>query len=486
MAVIGIDLGTTACKACAYDNEGNLIAKTRAEYSIISKQNGWAEIDPIELKNSIFKSVKDIASIIDEAIFAISFSSQGEGIVPLDSKYNPVGNIILSYDNRCVEQADRIDNFFGNKNFYDITGQLLSSSVSAAKILWVMENLDEYEKVPEKFCCVGDYAISCFGLEPVIDYSLASRTGCFNVLSLKWQNEILEAIHINSSMLSQVKQAGTIAGYIEENLSNSLNLGENIAIVVGGHDQPCGQLGICRDETDKCYYSLGTTETCVCTMDSFMPELYSMGMPCYPHVVQGKYVTLPGNYTGGIILDWYRKQHDNDNVRLTYDEIIEDMSDTPSDILVLPHFTCTGSPYNDDKSAGAIIGLKLSSTKNKISRALIEGVTMEIKLNIELLKSIGIDINGFLAAGAITKYDKIMKIKADILGKAISVSQISEAAAMGAGILAANGIGEKICINKNNVDNLRTYYPDTNNKKYYNGQFEKYKRIYNYVKKIIE
>lgn len=61
MAVIGIDLGTTACKACAYDNEGNLIAKTRAEYSIISKQNGWAEIDPIELKNSIFKSVKDIA-----------------------------------------------------------------------------------------------------------------------------------------------------------------------------------------------------------------------------------------------------------------------------------------------------------------------------------------------------------------------------------------------------------------------------------------
>ncbi|NMD37449.1 MAG: hypothetical protein GYA87_02060 [Christensenellaceae bacterium] len=483
MAVLGIDLGTTACKVCAYDNSGNLLAKARDEYKIISKKPGWAELDPIQLKKSVFNTIKRISSLINEPIFSISFSSQGEGIVPMNNNYEPIGNIILSYDNRSKAQAEYIENGFGKENYFNITGQIINSAVSASKIMWIMENTDYYNSKPQKFCCVGDYLISCFGLKPAIDCSLAARTGCFDVHNLCWNSDILSKIFINENMLSNVQTAGSVAGYVGLDLSSALGLSKGTAIVVGGHDQPCGHYGVCGERFNESYYSLGTTETCVCTFDNFMPELFNLGLPCYPHIVQNKYVTLPGNYTGGILLNWYKDQffistNNND----PYDEIIDYMSNNPTKILVLPHFTSTGSPYNDDNSSGAIMGLKLSTTKGEFVRALIEGVTMEIKLNLELLKSIDINVDSLVAAGTSTKSKKIMQLKADVLNKLIYVNDSGEAAAAGAGMLALKGLGIEP---RYNVSHINEYKPNEENSAFYNEQFGKYKKIYPAVKAIL-
>ena len=485
MAVLGIDLGTTACKMCAYDNMGNLLAKARDEYKIISKHVGWAEVDPIQLKNSVFKTIKRISSSISEPIFSISFSSQGEGVVPLNNSYQPVGNIILSYDNRSKNQALQLEESLGKKAIFDISGQIISSAVTSSKIKWIMENIGYYNQKPEKFCCVGDYIISCFGIKSVIDCSLAARTGCFDVHNLRWWSGMLSAISIKESMLSKVQPAGSIAGYVSNEISNSLGLSKGAIVVVGGHDQPCGHYGTCGENFDKSYYSLGTTETCVCTFDKFVPELYNMGLTCYPHIIKNKYVTLPGNYTGGILLNWYKDQFFiSKSNKDPYDEIIEYMSGEPTNLLVLPHFTSTGSPYNDDNSAGAIVGLKLSSTKGELVRALIEGVTMEIKLNLELLRNVGIDVDGLVAAGTSTKSSKIMQLKADVLAKPISVSNNSEAAATGAGMLALMGLGIKPWGNTKKSEGV-FYSPNPDNVKFYNKQYKKYAKLYKAVKSII-
>ncbi len=482
MAVLGIDLGTTACKVCAYDNFGNVIAKSREEYKIISKKPGWAEIDPKVLKFSVFKTIKRISMSIDEPIFSISFSSQGEGIVPLNNDYEPVGNIILSYDNRSKPQAEAIEKAFGKEKIFKITGQIINSAVSSSKILWIMENLNYYSEKPSKICCVGDYLISCFGIKPVIDCSLAARNGCFDVHKLCWWNDILSYIKIEEGVLSKVQAAGTVAGYVGVDLSSALGIKNGCAIVVGGHDQPCGHYGICGENFNESYYSLGTTETCVCTFDKFTPELYKLGLPCYPHILQNKFITLPGNYTGGIILNWYKDQfYNKTNNDDPYDEIIGIMNNDPTSLIVLPHFTSTGSPYNDDNSAGAILGLKLSTKQGEFVRALIEGVTMEIKLNIEMLESIGIHIDSLVAAGTSTKSQKIMQLKADVLNKPIYVSNNGEAAAAGAGMLALKGLGIDP---RFNISNKNIYMPIKENSLFYNEQYKKYTKVYSAVKSI--
>lgn len=495
MAVLGIDLGTTACKVVAFGNDGRIIAIAKREYKIIRPKDQWAEINPFELLAAVKSAVSEVNSKCSESILAISFSSQGEGVVPLDNNYKPVGNIIVSFDRRTLEQTEKLRKTLGEDFFYKIGGQILASMGTAPKIMWILDNPSFVSKKPSYFACVGDYVLSSFGCRPTIDYSLAARTMMFDVHNYKWSQQILDAVGITSNMLSEVQKAGTIVGRISSDAAKEFNLSPDTVVVTGGHDQPCAMLGVGATGKGEAVYSLGTTETLVCSMNNFYERLKDYGLPCYPHIVEDEYITLPGNFTGGILLQWYKEQFGglerkivSDASRDAYDIILDDMEDTPSRLLVLPHFTVTGSPYNDDRSTGAILGLQLDTTRGEFIRGLLEGVTYEILLNITLLREFGVDICRLKAVGGGTKSKKIVQLKSDILGIPIMVSKGMEGPCKGAALLAAKAIGLIDDIRSDwqeKGDNIVEYFPNKKYNEYYRNQFEKYKLLYPLVKKII-
>lgn len=496
MAVLGIDLGTTACKVVAYSNTGEEIAYARREYKIIRPRQQWAEICPGELFDCVKAAVIDVNKSCNEEVLAISFSSQGEGVVPLDENFKATGNIIVSYDRRALDQTERLRALLGEDFFYKTGGQVLAPMGTAPKIMWILENTSYYHKKPAHFACVGDYVVSCFGCFPTIDYSLASRTMMFDVHEKKWSQQVLDVVGITSEMLSNIQQAGTVIGQIANDIACELGLSSEVVIVAGGHDQPCAMLGTGANGSGEAAYSLGTTETLVCSMDNFCEGLKKYGLPCYSHIIDNKFITLPGNFTGGIILQWYKEQFGSLEIlkaieqnRDAYDVILEDMFDYPSRLLVLPHFTVTGSPYNDAQSTGAILGLQLDTKKGEFIRGLLEGVTYEILLNITLLREYGIKISSLRVVGGGTKSAKILQLKSDILGIPLYVPKSTEAPCKGAALLAAQAIGL--------VDNIQTswqekekdvmaYFPNQEYNSYYWQQFKQYKSLYPAVKQVIK
>lgn len=496
MAILGIDLGTTACKVIAYNETGKKIAYARREYNVLKPRPQWAEIDPGELFETVKSAIFEINSSCHEKIWAISFSSQGEGVVPLDDNFKPVGNIILSYDRRAMAQTEKLRKALGDDFFYKTGGQILAPMGTAPKIMWILDNAAHYQKKPAHFACVGDYMVSCFGCYPTIDYSLASRTMLFDVHKQQWSQQILDEVGITNRMLSKIQMAGTIVGKISHGIAGQLNLSSDVIIVTGGHDQPCAMLGAGATGKGEAAYSLGTTETLVCSMDNFFEGLKNYGLPCYSHIIGNKYITLPGNYTGGVILQWYKEQFGGledkiaaETNRNVYDIILDSIEDVPSGILVLPHFTVTGSPYNDSESTGAIIGLQLDTKKGEVIRGLLEGVTYETLLNITLLRECGIEISALRAVGGSTKSKKLLQLKSDILGIPLLVSEDTEAPCKGAALLAAKAIGLVNNIEtvwQEELERNMVYFPNKEYNGYYQKQFQKYKLLYPAIKQVIK
>ncbi|MEA3485685.1 MAG: FGGY-family carbohydrate kinase, partial [Candidatus Aerophobetes bacterium] len=217
-------------------------------------------------------------------------------------------------------------------------------------------------------------------------------------------------------------------------------------------------------------------------------EMLEKNFACYPHVVPPFYITLAFNFTGGCLLRWFRdtlgkeerekaKKRDED----VYSILIDEASSKPSSLFLLPHFTTTGTPYMDTTSSGAVLGLSLNTSKSDLIKAILEGISFEMKYNLSLLEGIGIPISELRAIGGGAKSRKWLQLKADLYDKKVVSLQISEAASLGAAILAGVAIGEYKSIDEavdTAVKKKEVFYPRREEAKIYQEKFQIYEDIY--------
>jgi xylulokinase len=236
-------------------------------------------------------------------------------------------------------------------------------------------------------------------------------------------------------------------------------------------------------------YATGTVECITPALRERVvhPDLVANNIAVYPHVVPGLFVALTFNFTGGSALRWYRDQFGSEEIKKAeatgkdvYDLLISQASKKPTSLLMLPHFTATGTPHFDTESKGALVGLRLSTTKGEIIRAILEGVTYEMALNVEVLRGCGAEIQSFRAIGGGAKSPFWMQVKADLLGKPVHAMRVPEAVCLGAAMLAGTATGvyrsareaSSIC----KVE--RTYHPHAERAKFYRERFGLYRELY--------
>jgi xylulokinase len=156
-------------------------------------------------------------------------------------------------------------------------------------------------------------------------------------------------------------------------------------------------------------------------------------------------------------------------------------------LFVLPHFASTGTPYFNPSPLGGIIGLSLTTTKNEIAKAILEGITYEMKVNLELLRKAGIDVNHLRAFGGGAKSAAWMQIKADILNLPITTLAVTEAGCLGAAMLAANATGKVGTLQDCSqmwVKPVQTYQPRPEQVLKYKKLFEVYSHIYDSLRPL--
>ena len=241
---IGLDVGTTNCKAVVVNEVGRPVGQASREYSISLPSTGWAEQDALEVWQTVKEVIRNAVSASGVTkVNAISLSVQGDAVVAVDRRLNPLRPFILGMDYRSKPQSDRCAEVFGGEDLFRVTGMPPHPLNSLTKILWIKEQEPEIYEAAWKFMTYADYILAKLGADPVIDYTMASRTMAFDLASRSWSDQILSKLGISKDLLSSAVPSGQVVGRLLDSLRDELNIASDVALVTGGHDQACAALG---------------------------------------------------------------------------------------------------------------------------------------------------------------------------------------------------------------------------------------------------
>jgi xylulokinase len=420
----------------------------------------------------------------------------GETMVPIARNGEFLYNAIISADCRSSKQTDDWLKKLSKTEIFQITGMSLHPSYSLNKIIWFKEEMPDIYEQTWKFLLFEDLLFFLFGLPPTVDTSLAGRTMALDVREKRWSRKMLGLCGVDEEKFAQVLPSGEVVGQMEKKIADELGFASPPLLVTGGHDQPVNALGAGVVNEGKAVDGTGTVE-CVTVgferpvlEDAMLEQNYSV----YPHVKKGMYVTIAFNYTGGNLLRWYRDNLAAEEMaqahsqgKEVYDVILSGLPEEPTGLLVLPHFVGTGTPHLDAGSKGAILGLTLATKKKDLVKGLLEGVTFEIRQNLESLEKAGVRVTRLRAIGGGARSSVWLQLKADILGRPISTINVGEAGCLGAAILAGVGSGEYASCEEA-VDLLvrdtATYEPRPKQARMYDELFKLYQQVYPAVRPL--
>lgn len=490
MIIGGLDVGTTGCKIVLYNEKAELLNTYYCEYNATHK-NGQHEIDFTDVKCGVLSLLNNAAR--DYKIDALGVTSFGETFAMLDEDDNILTASMLYTDPRGSEECEYLCEKLGEEKLTLLTGVKPHPMYSISKIMWHKNNNSDAFSKCNRILLGEDFIVYTLTGVAQIDYSLAARTGAFDIEKKCWIKDVFDTAGIDISLMSNPVPTGTVAGKVTESVKTLLGIDYDITVVNGCHDQVAGMIGSGVFETYQAMDGTGTVE-CIPVILKEKPtdiKFYEGGYSVVPYL-DDLYACYALSFTGGATLKWFRDnfaelefekaEKENKNV---YAELDNAVSDKPTGILVLPHFAGAATPYMDNDSKAAFVGVTLETTKYDLYKALMEGTSYEMLLNFNTMKSLTGEIKEIRATGGGATSDVWLQIKADILNTEITALSCKEVGAAGTTALAGLAVGGFEGL-QNAVSKMVTvrkvFEPNKENSIIYSELYKKYANLYNAVK----
>jgi len=450
--VLAIDAGTTGVRSMFFDKSGNVAAKAYSEFESVYPHPSWVEQRAESWWEKSCETIQHCikeGNIRPEQIVAISVTNQRETVVPIDKDGIALRNAIVWQDRRTVKQCQLIEGKISPAEIYSITGLTIDPYFTAPKILWIMENEKAIYDKADKFLLVHDYLIYRLSGELVTDYSNASRTLLFDIREGKWSESVLNALDISKEHLPVPVQSGTPVGELNDRAARETGLKRGTPVIAGGGDQQCAALGVgvVREGMIKSTTGTGTFLLAHSNTVKMDP---SRRVLCSRHVVPSAFVVEASMFTTGSALKWYRDNLGSEEISIAdergvdpYDIITEAAERSPpgaEGVVHIPHFVGAGAPNWNPHARGIFAGLALGHSRHHLIRAILEGVSYEIRTNIEVMRELGLPSQQVRVTGGASRSETWMQIQADVLRTPVIRSQMEEATAVGAAILAFKGV----------------------------------------------
>jgi xylulokinase len=497
MSLLGIDVGTTGCKAGVFAEDGRLLASAYEEYDVCRPQPGWAELDAVEVWTRVRRTIhRAVSGTPGDPIQALAVSSMGEAMVPVTRDRRILGPSILNFDTRGEEYLEGLGRTLADERLYRINGNRLGNHYSLTKLKWIKEHQPDLYEPTDKFLLWAAFVSFMLGAEPVVDYSLANRTLLLDINGATWSDELLEVTGLDKEKLPETAPAGQVVGAVSGAAADELGLPMGVPIVIGGHDQCVNGVGCGVIQAGRAMFGMGTF---LCAMPVFSRQhdpavMLELGLNTEHHAVPGQYVSFIYNQ-GGAQLKWFRdtfaavehRQAKKQGLDV-YANLIAEMPEGPSSIMSLPHWSTTGPPDFISNSSGVLAGLKLETARGDILKGMLEAIAFDLKVCVERLPEVGIEIGDYRVVGGGSKSDAWIQLCADILGRPFVRPKITEAGILGAAILAGAGAGIFPSLEAG-VETMvkldRTFEPDARKQALYERRFEKYKQLWPLLKDYV-
>lgn len=492
MPYIGLDVGTSGCKAAIIDEKGIIIKMANAKYSFVYPSPNFVELAPEVVWSSVKQVLREIAPMSGD-VEMLAVSSIGEAMVMLDEKDHPLYNGIIYLDLRCKDMIPEVVKKLNEEQLHQISGVPVNQMYSLFRYIWFQKHKMDILIKTKRICLFGDYITYMLtGGIQAIDPSSASRTLLFNVNHLNWSDEIMSVFDISREKFSKVCTTGTVLENIHKVLAEELGLPKTIKIVLGCHDQCSATLGSGVVEIGDIMLGEGSTESMnlLIKKEEISDKLIQAGVCYEPYILPEQFLVPMGQLAHGNSIRWFVENFGSDFAgediipnEDIYEKANRGCAENIENLYFLPYLSGASSTGRDSYALGGFLGMDIATGKAQMYRALLEGLCYESKHNFDILQQFGFQIGKVVASGGCSKSSLFMQMKADILKQNINVLENHESGIRGLGMICAVAYGDYVNYAeaaKQFVKIAKQYIPQRD----YTEKYEEYYKISEIIKRM--
>ncbi len=485
--IIAIDIGTTHCKALTVSEEGKVILSLKKNTNTLLPQHGWVEQNPHEIFEKVNSLIKESIKNIGEGnISCISFSAAMHGIMAVDADGKPLTNIITWADVRSEKYAVEIRKSEKAKEIYAATGTPIHPMSPLCKISWIKNEQPEIFAKAAKFISIKEYIFYRLFNTYIIDYSIASATGLFDIVRLCWFEPALHAAGIAKNHLSQPVHVTHLQQNLSTNYLQRLGMNNPIQFVAGGNDGCCANLGCGATGENEMTVTVGTSGAVRRVTKEKKQD--TTGKTFTYLLTENNYVSGGATNNGGNILEWFAEkilelplENNADMARL---ESLAGAAPAGSEgLLFLPYLHGERAPVWDASACGVFFGVRSFHTKAHFTRAVFEGMCFAL-FDIYRLVDAENTVEMVYASGGFTQSAFWVQMVANIFSKKIALTNVADASALGAAFLGMLACGQikNLSEVKKMIDTDKIFYPDSKTSELYKNLYKVYAELYTALK----
>lgn len=481
--ILAHDLGTTGNKATLFDNEGRLVASTFSGYETAHPQPTWAEQDPNDWWRAVCDATRALlakSKVASQDIAGVSFSGQMMGCLPVDAAGNPLRPCIIWADQRAVAQAAQLTEHVGEERVYRITGHRISPTYSASKIMWIRDNEPDLFARVHKFLHVKDFIAYRMTGAFVTDRSDASGMNLYNLEGGAWSDEILNAIGLDSRRLPDIHNSTDIIGKITKEAADQLGLAAGTPVVIGGGDGASAAVGAGAITEGPAYNYIGSSSwiSFAAKRPIYDPDHRIFN---WAHMVPNMFAPCGTMQAAGGSYQWLQRQvcwSESREAGETGEDVYEIMNRRAAEsvpgaheLLFLPYLQGERSPHWNPNARGGFVGLQVTHTRADLIRALLEGISMNLRTILQSFLDANARIDEVILIGGGAKGELWRQILADIFGRpTLRPRLLDEATSLGAAVAGGVGVGlfHDFSIVKQRIEIVNRHVPNPEAQAVYN------------------
>ncbi|MBR0466282.1 MAG: hypothetical protein IJJ40_02160 [Clostridia bacterium] len=469
---VGVDLGSTNIKVAIYDGDMKLVDRQSVPVKYYT-EGGVVEFDAEKYCELLVELLGDTARKNNvKEIKEIAFTGQAESLICLDKSGKPLMNAISWMDERSVAECETLSNKFPHEVCEEKTGQMaVLPTWPATKILWLKNNRNEIYSAVVTYMMLKDYVVYYLTGKKTADMSIATFSFYFDIYNKCYWKEMLEAIGVDESQLPPLVEPCSTIGELKPEICESIGVKSGTRINNGTLDHFTGMIGTGNTEPGSITLSTGTVMALATLCGETVPK--NTGIAVHYGFKKNSYILLPVAESGGVSLEWFRRSCIKGADFKSIDE--NAALRQGNEVIFLPYIVGTNAPEFDTEATGVFWGIRQENDEYDMALAIMEGVSFVLRKNCEQMSDNGVKVESIIATGGGAKSSLWCQLQADITGLPVRIPAESEAACLGAAIIAAVASGKYASYEEAGKDCLSFVKEYTPCKKDY--QEKKYKRF---------
>ncbi|MBV9465103.1 MAG: xylulokinase [Solirubrobacterales bacterium] len=427
--VVGIDVGTSAVKAVALQDDGSVAARAESAYPLSTPRPGWAEQDPQDWWRATEEVLERLGAEAGQPA-GIGLSGQMHGLVALDERDRVLRPAILWNDQRTAQECAEIEQTIGLERLISLTGNRALTGFTAPKLLWLRRHEPDLYAQIARIALPKDYVRLRLCGEHAIDVADASGTLLLDVAGRRWSEEVVEALELDSAWLPRVLESPEPSG----------TTADEVPVAAGAGDQAAGALGVGVVAPGPVSVALGTSGVVFAALPEFAADPQAR-VHAFCHAVPGTWHAMGVMLSAAGSLRWLR---DAVGAEVGYEQLLGEAARWPpgtEGLLFMPYLAGERTPHADPDARGAFAGLSVRHDRGALVRAVLEGVAFGLRDSLELIAELGERPELGRVSGGGARSDLWMQIVASALELPLERVAVDEGAAFGAAILGGLAAG---------------------------------------------